>query len=136
MSPQLSDILQEISNGASLYWSILYLDTTGDLGEGKSIPVFQDQIYASEKGIFISWKELNALSQKFWDLMDITLIAVKDISFLHRYNDDKEMFENCDIVIKMIDSSYWIVFSKDEQLIIRLTSKFKEIEVLEPDYKK
>ena len=34
--------------------------------------------------------------------------------------------EPCDITIDMMDSSYWEVFSKDEQLINRFASKFKE----------
>lgn len=136
VNAELPDILKQIPNGDTFFWSILYLDSTGNLGDGKSIPIFQKQIFDSERGIFITWKELNDLSHKFWDLMDITLIGSKDINFLRRYKNDRDMYETCDIVIEMIDSSFWEVFSKDEQLINRLASKFKEIEFLESDFQK
>ncbi len=133
---ELPDILEEISNGNQLEWSILYLQTTGDLGKGKSVPEFEQQIIDSEKGLFITWKELDDLSQKFWDLMDISLIGCKDKNLLRRYENDQEMYETCDIVIEMIDSGYWEVFSKDENLINRLASKFKDVEFLKPDFEK
>ncbi|MGE5196633.1 MAG: hypothetical protein ACM3JI_04825 [Anaerolineae bacterium] len=133
---ELSDILEEINNGDQFEWSLFYLQATGDLGKGKSIPEFEQQIIGSEKGFFITWKELNNLSQKFWDLMDITVIGCKDKNLLRRYKNDQEMYKTCDIVIEMIDSGYWEVFSKDEQLINRLAEKFKEIKFLEPDFEK
>lgn len=40
------------------------------------------------------------------------------------------MYNNCDIVIHMIDSSFWEVFSKDEDFINRLAAKFKDVEFL------
>jgi hypothetical protein len=48
----LPDILCEIQNDDQYHWSILELYATGDLGEGKSMPVFEDQILKSERGLF------------------------------------------------------------------------------------
>lgn len=133
---ELPDILQEINDGNQLLWSILYLYTTGNLGEGKSIPEFEKQIRDSEKGYFISWKDLNDLSHKFWDLMDIIIIGCTEERLLKRYENDQEMYETCDIVIEMVDSGYWEVFSKDESLIQRLATKFKDIKFLETNFEK
>lgn len=104
-------ILEEVENGNLYHWSILFLDAMGDLGEDKSIPVFQEQIYESEKGFFIGWQELDDLSKKFYQVIDIDLLGCKDISLTKRYKSDREMYETCDIVIQMIDSSYWEIFS-------------------------
>ena len=68
--------------------------------------------------------------------MDITLIGCKNETLLHRYDEDQDMYETCDIVIEMFDSNFWEVFSKDESLIDRLAKKFKEIKFLEPDFEK
>lgn len=136
VSVELPDILIEISNTNSFYWSILYLDATGDLGEGKSIPEFEQQIIESEKGFFLTWRELIDLSNKFWDLMDIIIIGSREKENLHRYENDQAMYETCDIVIEMVDSGYWEVFSKEEKLINKLASKFKEIKFLAPDFEK
>jgi hypothetical protein len=136
VTTELSDILQEITEGDQFEWSILYLQTTGNLGEGKSIPEFERQIIDSEKGFFIIWKDLNDLSHKFWDLMDIIIIGCKDRKLLRRYKNDQEMYETCDIVIEMVDSGYWEVFSKDDGLINRLAGKFKEIKFLSSNFEK
>jgi hypothetical protein len=133
VSVELPDILREVHNGDSLNWSILSLDSEGDLGEDKSIPVFQQQIQDSEKGFFINWEDLNVLSKKFYQIIDMVLIGCKDKNFLHRYKNDQEMYQNCDVVIDMFDSNYWKVFSKDEDLINRLSAKFKNIEFLESE---
>ena len=133
---KLSDILNEINDGDCYVWSILYLQTTGDLGPGKSIPEFEDQIIESEKGLLIKWNELEELSQKFDVLMDILLIASMKKDVLKRYENDQEMYETCDIVIELVDSGYWEIFSKDDHLIDRLASKFKDIKFLETDFEK
>ena len=62
--------------------------------------------------------------------MDIIVIGSKDKDSLHRYDNDQEMYESCDIVIEMVDSNFWEVFSKDPSLIARLKAKFKETELL------
>ena len=133
---KLPDILEEIQNGNSLHWAILYLDASGHLGEGKSIPVFQKQIKIAEKGFRIEWAELNLLSRKFFEVVDIVLIGCKDETSLHRYDDDQNMYETCDTVIVMLNSCFWEVFSKDATLISQLAKKFKEIKFLEPDFEK
>lgn len=122
----LPDILVEIQKGSLYRWSILYLEAIGHLGEGRSIPVFENQINNSERGLFIESDALNVLAKKFSQIIDITLIGSQDESSLRRYLNDQEMYESCDIVIEMIDSGYWEVFSKDESLIEKLAIKFKK----------
>lgn len=127
---ELPDILMEISNGKSLYWSVLYLYATGDLGKNQSIQDLEKQINSSKKGLLISWDELNSLSKKFWDLMDITIIGCKDLSLIHRYTNAQKMQEACDTVIEMVDSGYWEIFSKNEKLLEKLVQKYTNIEFL------
>jgi hypothetical protein len=136
VSVKLPDILEQIENGNLFNWSILFLKASGHLGGGKSIIIFQEQINDSEAGLFIKWDELNSFSKKFFEVVDITIIGCKDKKLLRRYKEDREMYENYDIVIEMIDTSYWEVFSKDVDLINRLAKKFKQIIFLEPDFER
>jgi hypothetical protein len=136
VSVELSNILKEINNGDQFKWSILYLQTTGNLGKGRSVPVFEKEIIDAKNGLFITWKDLNELSQRFWDLMNITLIGCKYLDLLRRYENDQEMYETCDIAIEMVDSNYWEVFSKDQNLICNLHAKFKDTKLLEPNFDK
>lgn len=132
----LPDILREINNGNLLNWSILYLYGMGNLKDGGSIEHLENNINKSKNGFFIRWNELNALANNFDQVYDIIIIASRDEELLHRYEIDQEMYETCDIVIEMIDSGYWEVFSKDEDLIKRLGRKFKDIKFLESDFQK
>lgn len=130
ISPQLPDFLEEVQKGDSIYWSILFLDAMGNLGEGRSLPVFEQQIYDSENGLSISWDDLNALSRKFYQIIDMVLIGSRDKHMIRRYKEDQDRNESCDYVIDMFDSSYWEVFSKDEEFFNRLVKKFKDVEFL------
>lgn len=130
VSVYLPEILNEILNGNNFYWSILFLSCTGNLGEERSVPVFEDQIRKTEKGFSLSWTELNVLAKKFFQIKDITLIGCVGENLIRHYNNDEEMHENCDIVIEMIDCNFWEVFSKDKSLIERLLKKFKNTEWL------
>ncbi len=134
VSVNLNDILDVIDFGDSLHWSILFLWATGNLGEDKSMPLFERDIFKSENGLFISWQELKSLSNKFDQVIDLTLIGCKNKNFLRRYKTDREKYDNCDVVIKMIDSSYWEIYAKDECLIKKVKEMFNETEYLsEPD---
>lgn len=130
VSVELSDIFEEIQHGAQFHWSILFFYGTGQLQDGKSIPVFVEEIKKSERGLLLTWGALNSLASTLWDVEDITIIGCKDPQKIFRYVDDKDMYESCDIVIEMIDSSYWEIFSKDEGLIHRLTAKFKDVKFI------
>lgn len=129
---ELPDILEEIQNGNLYYWSILYLYSSGDLGENRDIPTFEQQIYESENGFVIDWYDLELLAKKFYQIYDITLIGCKDPNLLHRYDNDAELYEACDIVIEMIDCNYWQIFSKKDDLINKIASKFKDTEIFIP----
>jgi hypothetical protein len=126
----LPDILSEIQDGDQYYWSILYLYAVGNLGEGKSIPEFEDQVRNSENGFLLNWKELNLLAKRFFQIKDITLLGCIRKDLVKRYETDEKMYEICDIVIEMFDYSYWDVYCKDKNLIEKLTKKFKDVEWL------
>lgn len=127
---KLADILKEISDGNQLHWSILFLDAIGDLGNDRSIVDLAKQANESERGIFLPWNELNDLAEKIY-IIDIDIIGCRDERALHRYSNDKVMYEACDCVIEMFDSSYWEIVSKDQVLISSLAAKFKDTELLE-----
>lgn len=136
VSVELPDILSEIQNGNLLHWCILFLNGTGDLGPGKTIPEFMHHINDSERGLLINWEDLNSLFNKFYEVIDLLLIGCKKERLLVRYENDQKMYETCDITIEMVDSSYWEVFSKDGDLLVRLARKFQQVKFLTTDFEK
>jgi hypothetical protein len=126
-----SDILEFINYGDQLHWAILELEATGDLGEKKWEQL--EHYKTSQQGTQISWDDLYATCKKFEQVIWITIIGSKNEKNLRFYNSDLEMYESCEIVIELIDSSYCEVFSHDHALIDRLEKHFKDTEILAPD---
>ena len=87
---------------------------------------YQDDLEKSPNGLGLSWDMLLKLSNSFISLVDIDLIGNKDPSKNKTYLDDRTMYEACDIVINFVDSSYWLIFAKDEDFLKRLNLKFKD----------
>lgn len=126
------EILTLIPDGKNLNWAILFLEATGDLGEKKWAEL--DSAHTLEKGYWIAWKDLVSTCNKFWQVIDITIIGCKDKENLKQYKKDIDMYESCDIVIEIIDGGYCEVFSKDHDLINRLAKSYNDIELLDPDW--
>ena len=129
--PALSDILEEVTNGESFYWSILFLIGTPCPEEGLFLTEFSEKVNKSQNGVIISWEELNKLSDKFFQVWETLILGCRDVNLLIRYETDEEMYITCDIVIELIDRTFWQVYSKDQNLISRLEKKFQKIKFLE-----
>jgi len=97
------------------------------------MPAFETSINNASSGFALRWSELQELSNKFWDLMDILIIGCSDKSQVIRYSSEKKMYESCDVVIDKFDSSYWEVSAKDPMLIERLANKFVDVQFLPSD---
>ncbi len=130
ISVNLPDILNEIRDGNEFYWSILEIDYIGYRGENEPFPISEREIAKSDRGFFLSWEDLNTLARNFRQIIDLTLLGCLDKDRIKAYATDEEMYEACDIVIVMFDSSCWEVFTKDKSLIERWANKFKEVEWL------
>ena len=127
VSIDLPQMLRLVDEGNLLHWAILYVEATGHLGEGLSILDFENSVNESFSGLRISWQRLGQLSHRFNQVIDITIIGCRDPNILRRYETDQEMYEACDTVIRMIDSSYWEIHSKDQNLIERCKARFKQV---------
>ena len=131
MSPTLSDILDEITDGSSFYWTILFLDGTPNPGHGIFLTDYENKINNSENGLLVKWEELTTLPIKFFQMFETTILGCRNAKLLRRYSKEEEMYRTCDIVIDLIDCAFWEVYSKDQNLINRLEEKFKDVEMLE-----
>lgn len=131
---KLQSILEEINEGDLYYWSVLDFYGMGHLENEKSLPDFEKKVCESEKGVILNWKDLDVLSRSINQLFSILLIGCKDRRMIRRFENSKKMYDSCDIVIEMIDSSFWEVFSFDLDFIERLSQKFKETEFLKSNF--
>ena len=103
--------------------------------EGKYLVELQKKTNQSENGFLLAFESLLEISKKNFQEIDVTIIACKAKESLHRYKEDQEMYETCDIVIEMIDGGFWEVFSKNVKWIGQLAKKFQDVEFLTSDFK-
>lgn len=125
-----SQILENVENGKDLNWVILWMDVTPQKSEGQYIMDLQKEINSSENGLFFSFEAIKALSKKNFQEIELTVVASRSRENLHRYAEDIDMYEECDVVIEMIDGGCWEVFSLDFNLISNLNQKFNKTESL------
>jgi len=130
----LSDLLENISNEKQFFWALLWLDVTPQKNEGKYLVALQAKVNQSKNGLLITFESLIEISKKIFQEINVAIIACEIKEGLHRYKEDKEMYETCDIVLEMIDGGFWEVFSKNVKLIDQLAKKFQNIEFLTSDF--
>lgn len=124
----LEDILKEFLNHKQFLWSVLFLDGISNKDQGIQLQQHQQEINKSVDGMPIEWGALIELSKRFFQMYETVVLGCKDPKFLRRYQDESEMYNNCDIVIELIDCVFWEVHSKDFEFIKRLQKKFKATE--------
>ncbi|MEM7052918.1 MAG: hypothetical protein AAF446_00075 [Pseudomonadota bacterium] len=103
----------------------VWLWATGHLGEGKSIPDFENTIAKLPRGLMLSFEESTKLANCFDQAMETLIIGCSSSEKILRYDDDQEMFSACDVVIKMDDCARWIIHTHDRKMIEQITSKFE-----------
>lgn len=122
----LIDILEVIPNKNDFNWAILFLEAMGHLEKKQSLLSLEKTIKNAENGFYITWDEIFQLFPKFDQIIDLDLIGCKNKSKLRRYDSDKKMYESCDIVIRMVDSCYWEVYSHTKSLLELYEKKFQK----------
>jgi hypothetical protein len=133
---RLRDLLLQIRHPSEFFWALLWLDGTPKENEGKYLAELQKQVNQSKNGLFLEFESLQIISEKFFQEIEITVIGSKRKENLRRYEEDREMYECCEIVIEMIDGGFWEVFSHNGELINQLEKKFQDTELLTSDYEK
>lgn len=130
----LGELLETISDETQFFWAWLWLDVTPLKNEGHYLVELQKKINQSEDGLTTTFESILEISKKIFQEINLTIIACKTKENVHRYKEDKEMYETCDIVIEMIDGGSWEVFSKNVTWINQLAKKFQSIEFLASDF--
>ncbi|WP_295800957.1 hypothetical protein [Mucilaginibacter sp.] len=131
LSVSLQDILENIKDGQTLKWSLLWIYAVGDLGTNKNMLDFEEEVNSANNGIFFTWEELKSLSSKFEQVLEMVLIGVKDIKDLKRYESDELMYSICQYTIELIDSSYWEIHSLDISSLEQIKDNLPGVEYIE-----
>ncbi len=122
LSVTLRDVLECIPEAGRKTWALLWLTAVGALLP-ESVLSFEQIVNESPQGVVITWSALSDLANRLEQVVDIILIGSQDTNNLHRYLEDTVMYEICDYVLELIDSSYWLLHSKDKEFIANVKNK-------------
>jgi hypothetical protein len=128
LSVTLKDVLSCIDQGEKVIWGILWLDVTINLRVDGSIADSDYDINRSETATIVTWEQLTELSSQINQAINLLIIGDKTKSDIIKYSTDEEMYKNCDYTIELIDSSYWIIHSKNDFFIKNIFGKLQGVE--------
>ncbi|WP_342330265.1 hypothetical protein [Pedobacter sp. FW305-3-2-15-E-R2A2] len=132
LSVSLTDILNCLEDGEKIEWGMLWLEAVGELDGERSIVDLEQEINKSEKATMMTWKELIELSSQIIQGINLLIIGDRLRVKIKKYLTDKEMYSGCDYTIELIDSSYWIIHSKNETFLENVFKELKGVEYINP----
>ncbi|MES2459791.1 MAG: hypothetical protein V4671_04350 [Armatimonadota bacterium] len=139
----LTSLIQ--SEGKRLAWRAFPMGETmeivGDLSPlGTTAVEFGQQVDASDAGVALDWDSLNVLAEAIHQTIWGTFLGCKSNNsfaglgamFLdhYRYLDraTPEFYQTIDIGFQAVDSSFWLVYAKNEAVMECIGSAFEEVE--------
>lgn len=127
----LPSILSLITNGSEFNWAIVSdYEPSYIRGKAQEVSIdIESEISANDLALF-DWKSLRILAEGVGQFINLVLLGCKDPQKLKPYKDDDEMLKECDIVIVAFDGCWWEVSCKDEQLMKKFLSTFKEVRIV------
>jgi len=135
------------SEGERLAWCAFPMGEpmaiTGDLSPvGTTAEQFEQRVDATEAGVMLCWQELVALGgaihQTIWGtflgcedpaaLAGLGALFCDDWHYLDRAT--AALYQAVEIGLQAVDSSFWLVYAKDDAVLERIRRAFTEVEVI------
>lgn len=123
---ELIDILRLIKKDRQkLVWSILDLQAVGNISTiwERGIIDLEETIRHLPQGYILSWQMLTKLVKKFDDLIDVVIVGCHEVTQIPSLCVGTDIYLSSEIVLELIDSSVWQIYTKDEELLKSLDFK-------------
>lgn len=118
LSVRLEDILNCFQNRRSeVFWGILWVYLTIKQGVDCNVLEFEEGINKSEHGKLFTLDKILSLSGKIDQAIEFLLIGDGKVENIKKYKSDELMRENCEYIIELVDSSFWLVYTMDDDFI-------------------
>ncbi|MEL7196444.1 MAG: hypothetical protein AAFY76_04310 [Cyanobacteria bacterium J06649_11] len=119
LSISLEVLLKTIPSSVyrDLNWALLWFEAMVSNKFVYDLLPFENEIKNSSNGKLFSFEELLELSQEIKQGIEILIIADPDQNNLRKYESDEEMQKICFLTAELVDSSYWEISTRSEQLI-------------------
>ncbi len=133
LTVELAHILDSLEpEGHHLSWTILDLEATGDLGDGKNMLDLEQEIQQSPQGLHLSWDQLISFSRCFFQVINAVIVGGKDSTTVPILQPGGDLYQGSEIVVEAIDSSLWRIYARDEEVLQRFQRTFRDVDVYIP----
>jgi hypothetical protein len=126
----LKDLLNVVrGEGPDLVWVLQYLQVSGDLGNGWTVQKFEKATRQAPFGLRLTWAELVHFAQRLTQVQDGIVIGLAHNSAPPAINGNPTDGDAW-VIFEAVDSSYWEVRSRDEEVLNRIRSSFRKVSVV------
>ncbi|WP_333661296.1 hypothetical protein [Chishuiella changwenlii] len=113
----ISDILNAINKDFSLnYWSILWIDAISKSNKFNILEI-EENVNKKKNILNFNYKDLMNFNEDISIYNELFLIGNYEKNYNPIHKTDAEIFENNDIAIELIDNSFWVIKTKNIDLI-------------------
>ena len=99
-------------------WSIQCIEAVGYVKQIFGMDIVELEVYCHEakRGYILPFSSLVQLSGSCKDIIDITVVACKELQCVPSFK-DSNWEAQCDVIITRHDSSLWELYSTDERIM-------------------
>jgi len=113
---QLVDLLAKVPANAWA-WSILEFDGVGQMPASDSVLEFQKRVRQQPLGLVLTCSEILRFAEAVEYTIDCLIVAVSRIDRLEVNKLLADDFQGCEIAIRAIDSTEWILFASNPTIL-------------------
>lgn len=118
---QLTDFLQTIPEN-NFIWAILDFYGIGNAPNGLLMEDFETLVRSKSQGFIMNWAELQEFAGSLEQTYDCLIVAAKSLDFISSEKSEKENFKNCEIVIEAFDSTEWLIWARNAELMEKFST--------------
>lgn len=113
---QLVDLLAKVPAN-TWAWSILEFDGVGRMPADDSVLEFQKRVRQQPLGLVLTWSEISGFAEAVEYTIDCLIVAASGIDRLEVNKLLADDFQGCEIAIRAIDSTEWILFASNSTIL-------------------
>jgi hypothetical protein len=98
-------------------WSILEFDGVGQMPANESVLEFQKKVREQPCGLILTWSEISRFAETVEYTIDCLIVAVSRIERLDVNKLLADDFQECEVAIRAIDSTEWILSASNRALL-------------------
>lgn len=103
-------------------WSVFEFDGVGRMPGNYSVVEFREKVHEHPLGLIMTWPEILEFAAAVEYTIDCLIVAISNLDRLDANKLLADDFQECEIVLRAIDSTEWILFASKKMTLDALGS--------------